>query len=108
MKGIGNVAPEGIVAIRPENHFGAIDIYPGFAHRPIEDDDGAASGTGLDTGVDHSAIPSGADIGQTSRPSGLQCGTGLQILGHEHVLEVVLPIERTVNRPIVGHGHAFP
>ena len=100
-----DVHMECVVAVGPVACFLAVDIHLRLAHRTVEEQFHMRStGIRLNSGL----VPSRPHVGESARAPGLERGEGLTVLPNGYVLQVVLAVERTVNRPIVGNGYFLP
>ena len=101
---VGDIAMERAVAIRPEAHCLAVDIYPRLAHRTVEDE-------GRTLSLRHCKfcpVPAGTDIRKAAGTACLQGSLRFKILCHGDILQVIFPVERAGYRPVVRHGDLFP
>ncbi len=83
-----------------------VDLDTGIGHGSVEFKGKHLSGCirNLECG---SVIPL-ADIRQSAGAAGLPGCRFLAILLHCHLLKVVGPVKRPVNRPVVRHAHTLP
>ena len=104
VQAVCHVLVKGVVSIGPLAYFLSVHVYAGFAHGSVKLQCHPFSGGRGERG----AIPSHAYVGQSSRPAGLHGGLCLEVLRDGHVLQVVVPAERTIDGPVVRDGHLLP
>ena len=95
---------ERVVAERPETSFFSIYIDTCLTHSAIKEQRYLLIGRSIKTG----SIPSGAYIRE---PTGTSCFQGslfLEVLCYSYILQVVIHIEWTENRPVVRNNNRFP
>ena len=93
-----------IVAERPETSFFSVDVDTRFTHGTVKEQCHFFVGRGVKTGT----IPSGTYIRKTAGTSCLQGSFFLKVLCHCYVLEVIVHVEWTKNRPVVWNNNRFP
>ena len=101
---VGDVAMERVVAAGPEDGFAAVHVDAGLAHGSVEHQGAALAGRGAEA----ASVPAHAHVGKSARAPRLHGGFGLEVLGHSHLLQVVLAVEGPGDGPVVGNGHALP
>ena len=99
-----HVDVERIIPQRPEARFFSVHVNPRFTHGTIEHQGSLFARRHFEGG----AIPACAYVGKSSGASGLHRSLRLEVLLNRHVLQVMAPVERTIDSPVMRHGHGFP
>ena len=100
------VRNERVVSVGPVGDLAAVHPHAGVAHRAVEEQHVAPSG-----GVrnrDRRPVASLADEGKPAGAAGFECLFLFAVLLHGHDLQVVLPVERSVDRPVVRDPDLLP
>ena len=99
---------EGVVAVRPEAHLLTVDEHLSFAHGSVEEQYMSSSVKSPCIYFKIPSVGSLAYIWKTSCASCLLTGCLLPVLHDCHGLQVVRPVERAVDGPVVRNGNGFP
>ena len=88
---------ERIVAVWPETGFLPIDIHMCLTHGSIENQGCFFLGVCIEVRT----IPAYTDVRQSAGTAGFYRGLCLQILCNGYILQVVIPVKRSEDSPIV-------
>ena len=99
-----DVAVERIISVRPIDHLFAVDIDVGMRHRAVEDEGIELILIHFDAG----AVMALAHPRQTTATAGLPGRLFLAVLHDDHFLQVIGPVERTADGPVVRNNDIFP
>ena len=95
---------EGTIAIRTVADFLPVDIHPGFAHGAVKKQFRPLASRNIES----PPVPSDTHIRESSGASGLQRSLLLKILGHSHILQVVIDVKRAVYSPVMRNYDTLP
>ncbi|MPM78589.1 hypothetical protein SDC9_125600 [bioreactor metagenome] len=103
----GNIKIKRVVSVRPISSLFPVDVNSGIAHCPVE-----LNFHPLVTGEirNRESIPVPSDTGErkSARSSVMFGRFCLTVLDNSHPVDIVRPVKRAVNSPIVGHLHRLP
>ena len=109
MERIGDIAPERVVAVRPEANLFPVDNDLGLAHGAVKEQDAPfAVGKVFRSPFQSAAVAPFPHIRKTSGAACLDSGGSLPVLDDCHFLQVVVPVERSVYGPVMRYANLFP